>query len=524
MDYFKQVLTRLAEIVKRMSVSQVVMLVAIVVGTVIGAVSVAGWVGKVTYQPLYTNLDPAEAAEVTRHLSDKGIAYKLSAGGATIEVSENGLYEARLSLASQGLPHSGNVGYSIFDETNLGMTDFLQKLNFRRALEGELARTISALNEVQTARVHIVIPEERLFADHQREATASVLLKLKRRGGLDKRQVNGITHLVASSVEGLGTGNITIVDYAGNLLSSNTGGDQLASLTTNQLEMTHAVEQDLAHKAQTMLDGVLGPGKAIVRVTAELDFQQYSRTSENYDPNMSAVRSEQKNESSDLATTTGLENAEDKQDAKSEVTVTNYEISRTVENVVNALGTINRLSVAVLLDGTYNMVEGADGVNETIYEPRPQEEIDRLSGIVKNAVGFSSDRNDQLEVVNIAFDKSYLTDQQKMLDNQFTREFYLDIVKKTLMVLAALLVLLYLRKKLKRFFHGLAQILPKAGHGYSSSGQSKSAVEGVDIPQQEEVPEIVPEKRQAKLVDQMQKAAKNDPDEIARVIKTMMVD
>jgi len=203
MEYLKQIMGFLSETVRRMSVSQVVMLLAIVVGTIVGIVAVAGWVGKVTYQPLYANLDPAEAAEITQYLTEHNISYRLSSGGATVEVPEGNLYDARLGLAAQGLPHSGTVGYSIFDQTNLGMTDFLQKLNYRRALEGELARTITSLREVQAARVHIVIPEERLFSEQQKEATASVVLKLRHAGGISKSQLNGITYLVSSSVEGL---------------------------------------------------------------------------------------------------------------------------------------------------------------------------------------------------------------------------------------------------------------------------------------------------------------------------------
>lgn len=528
MEYLKEIVTHLSEIVRRMSVSQVVMLVAIVIGVIVGAFTVAGWVGKVTYQPLYSNLDPAEAAEVTRYLSDNKISYQLSAGGTTIEVPESDLYEARLALASQGLPNSGSVGYSIFDETNLGMTDFLQKLNFRRALEGELSRTITSLNEVQAARVHIVMPEERLFAEQQKEATASVVLKLRHLGGLSKPQVNGITHLLASSVEGLRPNNITIVDYNGNLLSSNNGNDELAAMTGTQMEMTRQVENDLERKAQSMLDGVLGPGKGIVRVTAELNFQQYSRTSENFDPNMVAVVSEQKTEGSNTASKKSAENDEDRQDDRSEITVTNYEVSKTIESVQNAVGTIQRLSVAVLLDGNYRAIENTEGVMETVYEPRPQGEIDRLAAIVKNAVGYSSERNDQIEIVNIAFDKTYLTDQQEMLDQQYSREFYYDIIKKILMVLGALLLLLYLRKWLKKFFAGLSRVIPPAHRPASrtyhhDAGGTTTAPSDVPIPDTE-IPEVVPENRQPKLVDQMQRVAKDEPDEIAKVIKTMMVD
>ncbi|MDD4053127.1 MAG: flagellar basal-body MS-ring/collar protein FliF, partial [candidate division Zixibacteria bacterium] len=423
MEYLKQVLSQLSDTVRRMSTSQVVMLVAIVAGTIVGAVAVAGWIGKVNYQPLYTNLEATEAADITQYLAEKKIPYQIGPGGTSIEVPEKDLYTARLGLASQGLPHSGTVGYSIFDQTNLGMTDFLQKLNYRRALEGELGKTISSLREVQTARVHIVIPEERLFADQQQETTASVVLKLKHAGTLSKMQISGITHLVASSVEGLQPGNITVVDYEGNLLSSSVGNDQLASLSNSQLEVAQTVERDLERKAQTMLDGVLGPGKSIVRVTAELNFQQYSKTSENYDPNTVAIRSEQKIENSDISSKKKTEAAEDKQDNQSTTTVTNYEVSKTVESIIDPVGQVKRLSVAVLLDGTYKETPGSGGTPEKVYQPRPQSEIDRLTAIVKNAVGYSPERNDQVEMVNIAFDKQYLTDEQQEMDKQVTRQF-----------------------------------------------------------------------------------------------------
>ncbi|MCK5127147.1 MAG: flagellar M-ring protein FliF [candidate division Zixibacteria bacterium] len=526
MEYLKQVISRLSEIVKQMSVSQVVMLVAVIIGVVFGVVAVAGWVGSVNYQPLYSNLEQSEAAEITRYLAESEISYQIGAGGTTIEVPEGDLYEARLQLASQGLPNSGIVGYSIFDETNLGMTEFLQHLNFRRALEGELSRTISSLREVQTARVHIVIPEERLFAEQQKEATASVVLKLKHRGGLGKTQANGITHLIASSVEGLKPGNITILDYDGNMILSGAGEDGVSALSANQLDMTRSVERDLETKSQSMLDGVLGPGKSIIRVTAELNFQQYAKTSESYDPNQTAIRSEQKTEQRDMATKKGNENAEDNAENTSEVIVTNYEVSKTIESVSNAVGTIDRISIAVLLDGTYNSIENAEGVEELVYEPRPQEEIDRLMAIVKNAVGFTSDRNDQIEIVNIAFDKSYLTDQQKSLDEQYTREFYYDIGKKVMMVLGAIILLLYVRKKIRKLFDGLKKIIPpmpaapSGSASYSSGGATDDDSESALPP----IEEIKLEKRQHRLIDSMQKVANEEPDEMAKVIKTLMVE
>ncbi len=523
MEYLKQVAQRLAEIVRRMSVSQVIMLVAIVAGSIVGMIAISGWVGKVSFQPLYSDLEPSEAGEITKFLGDRGIPYELSSGGTTIKVPEAQLYQARIELAAQGMPNSGTVGYSIFDETNLGMTDFLQKLNFRRALEGELARTISSLDEVKAARVHIVIPEQRLFAEQQQDATASVVLKLAHSGGLSKSQLSGITNLVASSVEGLRPQNITIVDYSGTMLSGGQS-DELVGLTSSQLDMTQAVERDLTQKAQSMLDGVLGPGKSIVRVTAELNFDQYSRVAESYDPNSAAVRSEQRTETNEDTKAKSGENAEDEQTASNEVTVTNYELSKTIENQTTAIGTVKRLSVAVLLDGTYQMIENAENVEELVYEPRPQDEIDRLTAIVKNAVGFSPDRNDQLEIVNIAFDKTYLTDQQDSLDQQYMMQFYLDVAKKVGLVLLAIAALIWVRGKLKKFFAGLAKILPPAQAPVEQRVRERADNDEEPEIHEEPIPEIKPEKRQPRLIDQMQKVAKKEPDEIAKVIRTMMVE
>jgi len=286
MDSFKNSFGRISEYVGRMSPSQVMMLLGVTTGSIVGIIFMVGWLNSVNYTRLYSGLDEAEAGEVISYLNDNKIAYQLSDGGRTIEVPSDQVYQARISLASQGLPRGGSVGYSIFDQNNLGMTDFLQNLNFRRALEGELTRTIMQLSEVLAARVHIVIPRDRLFEADQQKATASVVLKLSG-GGLAKHQVKGITHLVASSVEGLTPDNITIVDYDGNLLSSGETADLAAGLSSTQLDVRKQVEQYLEQKAQTMMDGVLGDGKSIVRVTADLDFQQLERTSEIYDPNSS---------------------------------------------------------------------------------------------------------------------------------------------------------------------------------------------------------------------------------------------
>lgn len=213
MERFSQFFKNAMSYVGRMTPSQVMMLLGVVAGTVVGAIFLVGWLNSVTYSRLYADLAPSEAGEISKYLDENKISYQLSDGGRTIEVPSSEVYKTRIALAGEGLPSSGNIGYSIFDKNNLGMTDFLQKLNFRRALEGEITRTIMEMKEVQSARVHIVMPKERLFKDDQQKTTASVLLKLKGSNSLNRTQVNGITHLVAASVEGLSPENISVVDY-----------------------------------------------------------------------------------------------------------------------------------------------------------------------------------------------------------------------------------------------------------------------------------------------------------------------
>ncbi|MEE8577078.1 MAG: flagellar basal-body MS-ring/collar protein FliF, partial [candidate division Zixibacteria bacterium] len=294
MEFFKTFSKNVSDFTSRMTPSQVMLLIGVIAGSIVGAILLAGWIGDIRYARLYSNLEEAEAGEVITYLADNKIPYEISADGTGIDVPADEVYGLRISLASEGLPRAGHVGYSIFDQNNLGMTDFIQNLNFRRALEGELTQTIMQLNEVKAARVHIVMPKERLFKRDQQEATASVVLKLSGQGSLSKRQVQGISHLVASSVEGLKPNSITIVDYEGNLLSSGREDNALAGLSSSQLEVRQNVESYLQNKAQTMLDGVLGSGSSIIRVTADLNFRQLERTAETYDPNAPSIRSEER--------------------------------------------------------------------------------------------------------------------------------------------------------------------------------------------------------------------------------------
>jgi flagellar M-ring protein FliF len=521
MESLKAALKNLSGFVGKMTPSQVMMLFGVTAGSIVGVVLLVGWLHNVTYSRLYSNLEEGEAGDVINYLTDQKIEYKLTDGGRSIEVPSDQVYKTRIELASEGLPRGGTIGYSIFDKNNIGMTDFLQNLNFRRALEGELTKTIMQLSEVQAARVHIVIPKDRLFKDDKKEATASVLLKLKGRAMLGKQQIAGISHLVASSVEGLTPQNITIVDYDGNLLSGGQRSDALAGLSSSQLEVRQEVEEYLKDKAQSMLDGVLGPGKAIVRVNADLNFSQLEKTSETYDPNSPSVRSEERTKNTHAATDKTQPPNESNNNENSETTVTNYELNKTVEHIINSVGNIDRISIAVMVDGTYpKPAAGAtnpSGATENTYQPRSQEELDRLGAIVKNAVGFQSTRNDQLEIYNIPFDRGELDVERQQLDTMYQRDFYLDIGKKVGLVLLALLALFYIKKKSKKLFTAMGQMIPAQAPRTDRSAAVLALTDDEATP-------LVAEKRKPRLVDQMQVTAKDRPDEVAKVIKTMMVE
>jgi len=517
MENIKALLKNFMGFISRMTPSQVMMLFGVLAGSIVGIVIVVGWLNNVNYSRLYSNLEESEAGEVTTYLNENKIPYQLKDNGTTIEVPTDEVYKVRISLAAEGLPRAANIGYSIFDQNSLGMTDFLQNLNFRRALEGELTRTIMQLNEVQAARVHIVMPKERLFKDDQKVATASVLLKLSGSGGLSKHQINGITHLVAASVEGLRPQNISIIDYDGNLLSSAMEPDAAAGLSSSQLEVRKEVEKYLEDKSQSMLNGVLGMGKSIVRVTADLNFQQLERTSETYDPNAPSVRSEEHTKTTASLTEKSEDVNESGEDNNSETTITNYELNKTIEHMINEIGSIDRLSIAVMVDGNYNEVVNDAGETERIYQPRSQEELDRLASIVKNAVGFDQQRNDQIEMVNLSFDRQNLEYDRDMLDSMYQREFYMDIAKKIGYVLIFAFLFLYLKKKSSKLFGALKRLMPPPQ-------LPKPPPQPVEAIQEEEARGIDVETRKPRLVDQMQETAKERPDEIARVIKTMMIE
>lgn len=354
------------------------------------------------YRPLFTNLSPQDAAAVMRELDAQKVPYLLRQEGSVIEVPEEILYQTRLTLAGKGLPLGGGVGFEIFEQTPFGMSEFAQRVNYLRALQGELSRTINTLAAVQSSRVHIALPARSALFGVPEKASASVVVDLKPGYHLTPEQVQGVINLVASSVEGLTPDRVTIVDTLGRSLRFR---EEAAASESELLHrLTRRLEQEIEGRIETMLEPVLGPGKAVARVNLELDFRETQLAQEAFDPAGQVVRSQQHEleEQPPLGGVPGAQanipggDAERSKEAplKRENRIVNYEIGRTTRQVVEPRGQIRRLSVAVLVDGKYQ---------GDAYVSRTPEEMDALRAIVMKAVGFNAERGDQVEVANIPF-------------------------------------------------------------------------------------------------------------------------
>jgi flagellar M-ring protein FliF len=377
------------------------------------------FINQPEYKVLYTNLSSEDAGQITARLQEKKIPYQLSPSGDMISVPSEKVSELRLELAAAGLPKGGGVGFEIFDTKNLGVTEFVQQLNYQRALQGELTRTINSLDEIQQTRVHLAIPKKSLFSEDQKKSTASVIVKLKSGRNLNEQQIQGIAHLVSSSIEGMSPRDVMIVDSSGKVLSKVTEGGELAQMSNSQIEYKKNVEKELTNRITSMLEKVVGDGKAVVRISADLDFRVLEKTEEKYDSEEPAIRSVQRSQEKSGATSGGAGESSVTTTARQATAATprpsgsnrekndetiNYEISRTVNKTIMPVGDVKKLSIAVLVDGNY--VKSDKGVEE--YQPRPEKELTALEDLVKKSAGFDTRRGDQVVVSNVAFKKADL--------------------------------------------------------------------------------------------------------------------
>jgi flagellar M-ring protein FliF len=409
MEFFQNFAQQIKAFYQNLTQQQRVLFAVVVAAAIISVVGIFAFSGP-TYGTLYSNLSPQDANQIVKKLQEKSIKYKLESEGTTILVPDDKIYDLRLALAGEGIPNSSIVGYEIFDRSNLGVSDQTQRLNRQRALEGELTRTILQIQNVDAARVHIVVPENRLFREDQKPATASVWLRMKGGAQLSAEAAQGVQHLVASSIEGLESGNVRIFDQRGILRSISRQGNSLAGAIANNLDIQHDAELALTRKVQGMLDAVMGPGNSYVEVNVDFDFRQVNKTEEKFDPEDQVVRSEQITDQISTSADTSRANAKNITQ-KSNSTVTNYEIGKTVESSVSHGGDVKRVSVSVVVNGRYEdsldenrvIVLDEDELPIRVYHSLTDKELNDISEIVKKQVGFSSERNDQIAVVNMQF-------------------------------------------------------------------------------------------------------------------------
>ena len=425
MDQLQAFLKNLVERFQELSQGKKAAALALVAAVIGSMIVMSLWFQAPDYQLLYANLPEKDSAKIVDQLKSQKIPYELAAEGRTIRIPANKVPEVRLQLATLGLPEGSEVGLELFQESTLGMTDFVQKLNFQRALQGELSRTIKSLDAVDQVRVHLVIPKESLFIKEKPKGKASVMLKIKAGKSLTQEQIQGIVHLVSSSVEGILPEDVVIVDLKGNLLSGDQDGSEKAAMAASNLKLQTKVEKDMETKITKMLEDALGAGKVIAKVSADLNFEKVERTEESYDPESQVVRSEQRLteatvgavppggvagvESLVPATTEGAKGGGGSAAKKDRENQTlNYEINKIVRHVEKPIGEIRKLSVGVLIDG---VVSGTPPV----YKPRTAEEIATYLNIVKNAVGYDEKRGDQIKVENVQFDKTLLLEQESKM-------------------------------------------------------------------------------------------------------------
>jgi flagellar M-ring protein FliF len=467
--------------------------------------------------PLFTDLSLEDSATIAKELDREGVTYELRNDGNIIMVPADRVARLRMTLAENGLPKGGGVGYEIFDKSDaLGTTSFVQNINNLRALEGELARTIRALDRVEAARVHLVMPERPLFSRDKVDPSASIVLKV--RGALEPQQVRAIRHLVATAVTGLRPQRISIVDEQGQLLADGAADDAGGSdISADERQATF--ESHLREQVQSIVSSVVGPGHSRVQVSANFDFNRITQTSDNFDPESRVIRSSQTREETSASgdsnnqVTVGNElpganqrqqptDATPRDQSRKSEEIVNYEISKTTKTEVIEGGRINRLSVAVLVDGSYIK----DDKGDVTYQPRSKEELDQIAALVRSAIGFDQKRGDQVDVVNLRFAETpsaAIAEPSGWLSAfQFTKDDIMRAIEMVVMgVLGVIVLLLVIRPLVRRIITPEERVAALPA-GAAPSPESAAALPG-GVPGTEAIdPAMVIEQSEtAKMID-----------------------
>ncbi len=443
-QYFQKIYRQVADFIGQLSGPRRIALAVTAVIVAFGISAMFYWAGEKTFSPLMTNLNPEDAANIIRVLREKQIPFNIDASGRNISVPPENLYQLRLELATVGLPQSGVVGYEVFDKQSLGTTSFVQKLNQKRAMEGELMRTIGTIRGVKRSRVHLALPQKSAFVEDQKKATASVVLDLEPGTQLAEKQIYGIGNLVARAVEGLEVEDVVIVDSNGKTLSKNFA-DPMAVATMSQLEFRDKIESEVESRIEAILSRVVGDGRVTAKVNAEVDFSQVAETQTAYDAEGATIRSKE----SDVQTMEGTRpgpvgiagvqsnqpgqppaaNAgQVRNDTRKNREIVNMAVPQTVRTVRKPTWNVQKLSVAVLVDGKPIKTTDKDGNVQTKVEAWSPEKLAEFEKLVTGAVGIDRKRGDTLEIKNMEFAREDFEEAQRLLAEAERRSYITNLV------------------------------------------------------------------------------------------------
>lgn len=538
------------ETLKQLGPSRLGIMAAILVGLLVFFIFVSLRISTPQMKLLYADLSSADASSIAAKLEESQINYEVSADGARIVAPEDEIGRARMLLAEAGLPNGGSMGYEIFDkQSGFGTTNFVQNINQVRALEGELSRTISSLDNIRSARVHLVLPQRELFSRESRPSSASVFLGVRPGASATHEQILAIQSLISSAVPDLKTSHVSIIDSDGNLLAR--GDDEEVNLLTLKAEeMRRSYEARLTEKIEDQVSRIVGFGNVRATVTTEMNFDRISTNEELFDPE-TVVRSSQVVEENslereatpeDISVENNLpgvggdllvDNKPSSENNRLEE-VTNFEISKTIRSTVREVGEIKKLSVAVLVDGRYN----TDEEGNKAYEPRSDEEIDRITALVRSTVGFDDDRGDVIEVVNLQF--AEIDTDEEFIDERmlfgFEKSQLLDVAEIiTVAIMIVLVVLLVLQPMVNRLLTSEstdidesleADLLASSPASPALEGPSGDALDNAEGAETGEESLInihgVDGKVKASSIKKMEEIVENYPAETVSVIRSWM--
>lgn len=498
------------------------------------------WGQQPDYRVLFSNFSDRDGGAIVAELEKMNIPYKYAEGGGAVLVPAERVHDARLKLAAQGLPKGGNVGFELMEKQRLGSSQFIEQVNFQRAMEGELARSIESVSAVQAARVHLAMPKDSIFVSEQKQATASVLLNLHPGRTLDPQQVSAIVHLVASSVPGLPTKNVTVVDQNGSLLSDTSKAASFNGMDPSQTKYVQELQQNVVKRIESIITPIVGPGNVRAEATADVDFSRSEQAVESYKPNQApdamAIRSQQTSESlNGTANPAGVPGALSNQppapatapivapaqpapavaaaaapaaNTRKDATV-NYEVDKTIQYVQQGGGGLKRLSVAVVV----NYRKTTDKSGNSVMQPLSEAETAQITSLVKEAMGYSQERGDTLNVVNSPFAS---TEREALPELPFWKQpkyvEYIEIAKAAgkYLLIAVALVVLYLKaaKPLLKKLSELQKLPPPQPH-------LEPGAERIALPGQRDYKENLSRAKQM---------AADDPRVVANIVKTWVAN